>query len=118
MILQNHIPSDQNLRQFPWYRQKMGGAWILWQLGNPWQKIIPDGLLWVRSYICPVPGKLTKDFYPVPDLSFSPWSGHKIVRCEQVVKKPGGVLSLMDGKEYHKLPDKIKINITKAPLDL
>ena len=117
-IMKNYIPSDQNLRQFPWYRKKMGGAWILWKLSGPWNKILPEGLLWVRSFLCPLPGKITEDYYPVPDLSFSPLSSHKLVRCEQVIKQAGGSLALMDGKVYAKLSDKVKINITKEPLDL
>lgn len=118
LIAKNYIPSDQNLRQFSWYREKLGGAWLLWKLNGIWEKLLPSGELWSRAFLCPKPGQVLAEMYPVPDLAFAPRNQHFVMRCEQVVKNPDGSTMIMDGVKYSLLPDSIKIDITKAPVDL
>lgn len=117
-IMKRYIPADQNLRNFEWYRKQLGGAWLLWKLEGPWTALLPDGLIWSRAWICPLGSRITPAMYPVPDLAFAPWSSQQLVRCEQVVELPGGIIQFMPGSQFAKLSDKEKIAIGKAPVDM
>jgi hypothetical protein len=115
-IMSYYVPSDNNLRNLPWYRLKMGGAWITYQLGSPWDRVLPGGVLHIHTFVCPVPGNLPNSYYPVPDLAFSPLQNHQIIKCEQVVKKVDGQKTMIDGGEYNKLSRNVKVNITVPPI--
>ena len=117
-IMKNYIPSDHNLRQFAWYRKRLGGAWLLWKLDGPWSDLIKDGLIWSRAWICPIGSNLSKEILPVPDLAFSPIGNHKLLNCEQIIQKSGQKPEIMDGATFHNLPDDIKLRIGKAPTDI
>lgn len=117
-IMKKYIPSDQNLRQFDWYRKQLGGAWLLWQLGDPWNALLPDRLIWSRAWICPLSSRITPEMYPVPDLAFSPWKSHKLIKCDQVVQYPGLPPAIIDGAQFAKLSDKEKVALVKAPIDM
>lgn len=117
-IMKNYVPSDHNLRQFPWYRKRLGGAWLLWQLGSPWNEVVKDGLIWSRAWICPIGSNLKAELFPVADLAFSPLNQHKLIKCEQIIQKPGQKPEIMSGAAFHQLPDKVKLQIGKAPADI